>query len=170
VLARNELFFKWTLYGLAAAACILVQDALGQYLVIWGVIPFLYPLLAVIPAIYEGPVSGTAFSLAVGVVTDLLVPAPLPCFYTLVFPLCGLLAALLARYAVPQKALNVFLGAAIAFLLTDGFHCLLLWGRGQAAWKLGAWLMVRELCVTLPLAIPMTLLFRAVYRKVHIYD
>jgi hypothetical protein len=30
--------------------------------------------------------------------------------------------------------------------------------------------MIRELCVTAPLIVPVNLLFRAVFRKTHIYD
>ena len=39
-------------------------------------------------------------------------------------------------------------------------------GLGQSAWQAGGWLMVREFCVTAPLVIPVTILFRAVARKV----
>ena len=57
-----------------------------------------------------------------------------------------------------------------AFLLTDLFHCLLLWLRGQAAWAAGAWVFLRELCVSLPLLIPVVLLFSAVFRRTHLDD
>lgn len=170
MLARNETIFKWTLYAAAAALCLLVQSALLQRLEIWGVIPFLYPLLAAVPAAYEGPVSGTIFALVIGVVSDLGLPCPIPCLYTLVFPLVGLCAALLSRGALRAGVLCSLVSATIAFFLTDGFYCLLLWLNGKAAWRAGAFVSLREFLVTLPLTIPVTLLFRAVYRKTHIYD
>ena len=132
MIARNETILKWLLYAAATALCLLVQGGLLQRLEFWGVIPFLYPLLAAIPATYEGPLAGTIFSLVLGIVCDLLLPA-----------------------------------SAASFLLTDGFRCLLLWMRGSAAWRAGALLTLREFCVAAPFVIPLTLLYRSVYRKTH---
>lgn len=171
MLARNELIIKWSLYAAAALVCLFVQGALLQRISIWGVIPFLYPLLAVLPATCESPVSGTVFALCLGVVCDLLLPDLIPCLYTLIFPLVGLCSALLARSVLPAGYLCSLVGAAAAFLLLDGFRCFLLWAGGQGAWQAGGWLMVREFCVTAPLVIPVTALFRAVAHKVHgFYD
>lgn len=165
MIARNEIIFKWSLYAAATALCLLVQGGLLQRLVFWGVIPFLYPLLAAIPATYEGPLAGTVFALAVGLVCDLLLPGPIPCLYTLIFPLAGLCAGLLSQSWLPAGFLCSLVSAAAAFLLTDAFRCLLLWMRGSAAWRAGALLTVREFCVTAPLVIPLTLLYRAVFRR-----
>lgn len=170
MLARNEIIFKWVLYAMATLLCLLVQGAVFQRLTVWGVIPFLYPLLAVIPATYEGPVPGTVFALAVGVVCDLLLPESIPCFYTLTFPLAGLWGALLTQSLLPVGVFCSLAGSALAFLLTGGFHCLALWAVGKPAWEAGGWVTLREFCVTAPLVIPTTLLYRAVYRKTHIYD
>ncbi len=170
MLARNETIFKWSLYAAAAALCFLVQGCVLQAVSLWGVIPFLYPLVAAIPATYEGSLAGSIFALAVGVACDLLLPAPLPCFYTLVFPFVGLCGGLLAQSLLRAGFLCSLCAAAAAFLLTDGFHCLLLWSAGKAAWGTGASVMLREFCVTAVLTVPVTFLFRAVYRKTHIYD
>ena len=167
MIARNETILKWSLYAAATALCLLVQGGLLQRLVFWGVIPFLYPLLAAIPATYEGPLAGSIFALTVGMVCDLLLPGPMPCLYTLIFPLAGLCAGLLSQSWLPAGFLCSFVSAAAAFLLTDGFRCLLLWLRGSAAWRAGALLTLREFCVTAPLVIPLTLLYRAVFRKTH---
>ena len=80
MLARNETILKWALYAAATVLCLAVQEMFFQRFTLWGVIPFVYPLLAAIPAAYEGPVPGTVFALAVGVVCDLILPGPLPCF------------------------------------------------------------------------------------------
>ena len=167
MLARNETIFKWSLYAAAALLCLTVQGVLLQRLTLWGVIPFICPLLAAIPATWESPTAGTIFSLAVGVVCDLLLPAPIPCFYTLVFPRVGLLAALLSHSLLRAGFLCSLASTAIAFLLTDSFACFVLWSRGKAAWEAGAFLALREFCVTAPLAIPVSLLFRAVFRRTH---
>lgn len=170
MIARNETIFKWSLYAAAAALCLIVQGSLLQRLEIWGVIPFLYPLLAAIPATFEGPLAGSIFSLCVGLVCDLLLPAPIPCLCTLVFPLAGLCAGLLARSWLPAGFLCSLVSSAAAFLMLDSFRCLLLWMRGAAAWEAGAWVMVREFCVTALLVIPLTLLFRAVFRRTRFDD
>ena len=170
MLARNEVIIKWTLYALATALCFLLQGALLQRITIWGVIPFLYPMLAAVPATYEAPVPATIFALCAGVVCDVLLPGSIPCFYTLVFPVIGLCASLLAQGALPAGFFCSFVVTVIAFLLTDLFRCFLLWASGHAAWGAGSFLMLRETCVPLPLLFPVTVLYRAVYRKTHMYD
>lgn len=165
MLARNETIFKWFLYSAAAVLCLAVQGAFLQRITLWGVIPFVCPLLAAIPATWESPASGAVFALAVGVVCDLLLPGPIPCLYTLVFPLAGLCAGLLSQSWLPAGVLCSLVASAAAFLLLDGFHCFLLWSRGAAAWSAGASVMLREACVTAPLVIPVTLLYRAVFRR-----
>ena len=167
MIARNETIFKWLLYAAATALCFLLQGGLLQRLAFWGVIPFLYPLLAAIPATYEGPLAGTVFSLAVGVLCDLLLPGPIPCLHTMIFPLIGLCGGLLAESWLPAGFLCSLVSAAAAFALTDGFRCLILWMRGCAAWEAGAEVALREFCVTAPLIIPLTLLYRTVFRRTH---
>ena len=74
---RYAVIFKWTLYLLAALLCLTVQSA-AQHIRFLGVIPFLYPLLAVIPATMDSPGFGGAFALLMGVFCDLLLPESLP--------------------------------------------------------------------------------------------
>ena len=62
MLARNEVIMKWILYAAATALCLLIQGAVLQRVVIWGVIPFLYPMLAAIPATFEAPVPATVYA------------------------------------------------------------------------------------------------------------
>lgn len=170
MLARNETIFKWALYAAATALCFLVQGAVCQRITVWGVIPFVYPLLAAVPASYESPVSGTVFALAVGVVCDLLLPGSFPCFYTLLFPFAGLCASLLSQSLLPAGLLCSLTGSAAAFLMSGAFHGLLLWAAGKTAWSACASVTLREFCVTAPLIIPVTFLYRAVYRKTHLDD
>ena len=168
--SRNETIFKWVLYAAATALCFLAQAFLLQRITLWGVIPFLYPVVAAVAASYEGPVPGTIYALVLGVICDLLLPGPIPCFYTLIFPPVGLGAALISQSLRPAGVVCSLVASALAFLLTDGFHCLVLWATGKTAWAAGGWVMVREFCVTAALAIPVTLLFRAVFRRTHLDD
>ena len=59
MLARSATIIKWVLYALAGLACTVVQAAVLQRFTLWGVIPFLYPLIAALPATFEGPAAGT---------------------------------------------------------------------------------------------------------------
>ena len=170
MLARNEVIFKWSLDAAATALCFLLQGALFQRVTVWGVIPFVYPLLTAIPATYEAPAPAAVFALCVGVVCDALLPGAIPCFYTLVFPVIGLCASLLAQRVLPAGFFCSLAATLMAFCLTDLFRCFLLWVTGRGAWKAGLFLLLRELCITLPLSIPLTFLYRAVARKVHMYD
>lgn len=170
MLPRSATIIKWVLYALAGLACTVVQAAVLQRFTLWGVIPFLYPLIAALPATFEGPAAGTVYALAAGVLCDLLLPSPIPCFYTLIFPLVGLSAGLLSQSLIPAGYLCSAAASLPAYLLTGVFHCIVLWATGHAAWTAGLSVTLRELCVSLPWSLPMAWLFRKVYRRVHIDD
>ena len=170
MLARSATIIKWVLYALAGLACTVVQAAVLQRFTLWGVIPFLYPLIAALPATFEGPAAGTVYALAAGVLCDLRLPSPIPCFYTLIFPLVGLSAGLLSQSLIPAGYLCSAVASLPAYLLTGVFHCIVLWATGHAAWTAGLSVTLRELCVSLPWSLPMAWLFRKVYRRVHIDD
>ena len=132
--------------------------------------PFLYPVTAAVAASFEAPVPSTLYALVLGVVCDLLLPGVFPCFYTLTFPLVGLAAALISQSLLPAGFICSLAVSAAAFLLTGFVRCVLLWINGTPAWAAGGWILLRELCVTLPLALPVTFLFRAVFRRTHLDD
>ena len=170
MLARSATIFKWILYALAGLVWVVIQTAVLQRFSLWGVLPFLYPLIAALPATLEGPSAGAVYALCLGVVCDLLLPSPIPCFYTLIFPLVGLSAGLLSRSLLPAGFLCSAAAAIPAYLLTGLFHCIVLWATGHAAWGAGLFTALRELCVSIVWSIPMTWLFQKVYRRVHLDD
>ena len=170
MLARSATIFKWTLYTLAGLVWAVVQAAFLQRVTIWGVIPFLYPLIAARPATFEGPAAGTVYALACGVFCDLLLPSSIPCFYTLILPLVGLAAGLLSQSLIPAGYLCSAAAALPAYLLTGIFHCIVLWAQGHPAWGAAMSVTLRELCVSLLWSLPMTWLFRRVYLRVHVDD
>jgi len=101
LLARNETIFKWALYAGATAVFFLLQGAVLQRITLWGVIPFVFPILVAVLGMYEGPLPASVYALTVGVLCDLLLPASIPCFYTLIFPAAGLCAALISQSLPP---------------------------------------------------------------------
>ena len=170
MLARSATIFKWTLYTLAGLVWAVVQAAFLQRVTIWGVIPFLCPLIAALPATFEGPAAGTVYALACGVFCDLLLPSSIPCFYTLILPLVGLAAGLLSQSLIPAGYLCSAAAALPAYLLTGIFHCIVLWAQGHPAWGAAMSVTLRELCASLLWSLPMTWLFRRVYLRVHVDD
>ena len=167
---RQETVYKWGLYALVTLLCCAVQGAVLQYVSVLGVFPFLYPILAAVLATLEGPLPGAVYALALGLVCDLTISAPIPCFYTLIFPLVGLAAGLLSQSLIPAGYLCSAAAALPAYLLTGVFHCIVLWATGHAAWTAGMSVALRELCASLLWSLPMTWLFRKVFLRVHIDD
>ncbi len=168
--SRQETFFKWALYTGATAICLLIQGLVLQNMVVWGVFPFVYPILAATVSSLEGSINGTIYSLILGVVCDLTIPGSIPCFYTLIFPLVGLCGALLTRGVLSSGWLGAAVASIAAFLFTGLFHALILAMSGKAAWSGAALVCGKELAVSILLAIPIYVLFHAVYRKSHAND
>ena len=170
---RNTVIFKWALYLLAASLCLIAQ-VFAQQFTFLGVVPFLYPLLAVIPATVDSLGFGGAFALVAGLFCDLLIPESLPCFYTLSFTVSALIASFISHQLLPAGLLCSYAVSALAFAVNGFFHCFLFWTWGDPSpWKLGLYLTAREFFVTVPLVSPlMTLLFRLVadrtrYEELH---
>ena len=66
MLARNETIFKWALYAGATAVFFLLQGAVLQRITLWGVIPFVFPILVAVLGMYEGPLPASVYALTVG--------------------------------------------------------------------------------------------------------
>ncbi len=162
---RQETIHKWGLYALLTLFCCAWQGAVLQYVRLGGVFPFVYPILAAIFSTLEGPISGMIYSLALGVVCDLTISAPIPCFYTLVFPLAGLLAGILARSVLSSGFLSALVTSMAAFVLTGAFHGLIFMFASRPAWGQTAIVCAKELAVSLPWALPVYFLFRRVWRR-----
>ena len=88
---------KWTAYGAACLLLLFAHALTLSHLRVWGIAPFLPPLLPAVLASMEDRLEGFVFALAFGALCDLALTAPLPCLYTIAFPLTALLAALIAR-------------------------------------------------------------------------
>ena len=97
MLGRTEILFKWLLYAAGVLICWMLHGVALQFLNIFGVMPFIFPMLAAVIAMYEGPFSGSICALVLGVICDVTIAAPIPCFYTLIFPIIGMLAGLISK-------------------------------------------------------------------------
>ncbi|BAL01832.1 hypothetical protein OBV_46330 [Oscillibacter valericigenes Sjm18-20] len=162
---RQETIYKWGLYALVTLLCCVWQGLVLQYVKVMGVFPFVYPILAAVLSTLEGPLSGMIYSLALGVVCDLTISAPIPCFYTLIFPLAGLLAGMLARSVLSSGFLSALVTSVAAFLLTGIFHGLIFVFTSHTAWAETAFVCGRELIISIPWALPVYFLFRLVWHR-----
>lgn len=167
---RNETIARWLLYTLATAAFCLAQPLLLRHLSLWGVFPFLYPVLPAVLADQEGPFTGTAYGLFLGVLCDLTLSGPIPCFYTLLFPLVGLLGGLIAEGLVSAGIWCALASGAAAFALVDAGRIALLALEGLSNPGGAALLAVQEMLLTLPFVVPVHLLFSAIHKKCQFGD
>lgn len=170
MLARNETIFKWALYAGATAVFFLLQGAVLQRITLWGVIPFVFPILVAVLGMYEGPLPASVYALTVGVLCDLLLPASIPCFYTLIFPAAGLCAG--ADLPEPAAGGLSLWGGHLRALLSPYRRLSLCRavGRGESRLGCGAQVFLREVCVSILLVVPVVLLFSAVFRRTHLDD
>ena len=171
MLGRTEILFKWLLYAAGVLICWMLHGVALQFLDIFGVMPFIFPMLAAVIAMYEGPLSGGISALVLGIACDLTIAVPIPCFYTLIFPIIGMLAGLISKNWIPMSFWCAFLLSLLAFLLTDGFHCLLLALTGSSHAMPAAFsLALRETAASLPFLVPVYFVFRRIYEICHVYD
>lgn len=171
MLGRTEIIFKWLLYAAGVLICWILHGVALQFLNIFGVMPFIFPMLAAVIAMYEGPFSGSICALVMGILCDLTISVPIPCFYTLVFPIIGMLAGLISKNWLPMSFWCAAILSLLAFTLTDSFHFLLLVlkGGGHAA-QAAIDLACRETGASMPFLIPVYFVFRRIYEICHVYD
>ena len=134
---------KWTAYALACLLLLFGHELTLAHLRVWGIAPFLPPLLPAVLASMEDRLEGVVFALT----------APLPCLYTIAFPLTALLAALIARSVLQPGILCSLAVSTAAFVLVDLITAVTLLAGGRAELSAIALRAVQELALSLPLLI-----------------
>jgi rod shape-determining protein MreD len=167
LIGRSETFIRWALFGAVTLLLLLLQGFVLQFVTIWGVMPFLYPVLVAVLAMWEGSVPGAVYGLVLGLLCDLTLPGPIPCLYTLIFPLVGLFAAVLSKSWLPAGFWCSLVVSVLAFVLTDAAHVVLLAARGHAAWSAAALTAGKETLATLLFVPVVYLVFRSIHRLCH---
>ena len=149
-MAKREVLFKWTAYSLCAAVLLFLRTLIPGILTVWGVLPFLPPILLTCVASLEEMRPAAIFGLIFGVFCDLTLSAPLPCLYTLAFTLSALLTAYLASAVFQNYFLRALSGTVLTFLITDLLCMLALAFSGDTAFLPMLSLAAREMAVSLP--------------------
>lgn len=165
-LNQRDMFFKWLYYAGASLLLVLVQSLVLNRICVWGVHPFLPPLIAAITAMLEGPGEGAAFAGVFGLLCDLTMPGIIPCFYTLAFLAAALLAAVIAKRFLSQGFLCAVLCAGLSLLVTDLLRTLLLTFRQGVELTAALSLTGREAAVTVVLSPLVYLLLRSVHNRI----
>ena len=150
-MAKREDWFKWTAYALFDVLLLFLRALVPDTLTLWGVTPFLPPVLLTCVASLEEMRSAATFGLAFGVFCDLTLSPPFPCLYTLAFTLSALLTAYLSAKVFQNYFLRAFSGTVLTFFITDLLCMLALAFSAGAAFLPMLSLAARETAASLPL-------------------
>ena len=149
-MSNREITFKWAAYALCTVLLLFLHSLLLGGVRIWGVLPFLPPILLVCVASLEEMRSAAIFGLVFGVFCDLTLSAPFPCLYTLAFTLSALLTAYLSAKVFQNYFLRALSGVILTFFITDFLCMFALAFSGDAVFLPMLSLAARETAVSLP--------------------
>lgn len=156
---------KWTFYALATLLLCFFKRVLLGSVSVWGVLPFLPPVLLAVMASFEQPKAAVLSGIVFGALCDLVLPASLPCLYTLAFTAAALLISTLLSNLLQQGFARALLATVLAFLVTDLLQALALLPRsGMSALLPMLHLFAKETALSCLLLLPSYPLLRAVHR------
>lgn len=150
-MGRRDFVFKWLFYALTALGFVLVQVFGLVHIRIWGVHPFLFPVLVSTVAALESAHESAVFALAAGAVLDVTMPGMIPCFYTVAFLVVFFLARVLSAKVLSQPFFCCMLCGVLSIVCTDLLQMLFLNSSVSFSVRAALLLMGKELLLTLPL-------------------
>jgi len=163
MLPKSYIITKWTVYGLATLGLAALQHLVLDHVSLWGVTPFLFPMLCALVASYEGLQRGSKFSLVMGLLCDLIILGPFDGFYTVTFTLIGILAGLIGENLLSPGWLCGFTVSGMSLVLVNVARLLIYLLSGA----LSPLLMGRIALVEILITLPMLLACLPVYRAIH---
>ncbi len=163
---QRDLFFKWLFYSATALLFLLIQGLILNRLSLWGYThPFLPPLLAIMPSTLENRDESVLFAVVFGFFSDLLMPGPVPGFYTVVFLAAAVLCGLIAGRLLMPGFLCAVVCSAIGLLTCSLMYILTALSHPSIALPDALRLMGRELLLTLPFSPAIFWLDRKIYLR-----
>lgn len=147
----RDLGIKWSVYALALALLLFLHAMTTARLRVWGVVPFLPPLLLAVVASMEERLESAVFGLVLGVLCDLALTAPVPWLYTVSFTAAALLVSLIAHSVLQPCFLCSLVSSAVTFALIDLILAAVLLLAGHASLTAILDRALRELLLSLPL-------------------
>lgn len=165
MLPKSYLVFKWTIYSLATLLLFALQYLLLNHVHVFGITPFLYPMLPAVLSSYEGLRRGSVFSLALGLVCDLLLVGPFEGFYTISFVLVALIAALIAENLLSPGFLCGLAVSAMGLVLTGLLRIAVMLLSGGRYPALMLQILAGETLLSLPALVVILPLYRVIHRR-----
>ena len=162
---KRYIVLKWLSYGGATAVLLLIQTGVFHHIRLWGVVPFLAPMVVGVAASFEEGIPSSLFALVFGVLCDLGGATPVMGFFTFLFPLAALTASFLAENLFSPGFPCSLVSSFFCYLIVAGVRIILFLIDGET----GVWdmwyLARREFFVSLPLLAVVFPLFRWVHRR-----
>ncbi len=149
MITRREAALKWAVTAACAMALFFLHSLTLSHLDLWGVTPFLPPILIAVLCSIENDLPSIIFSLIFGVLCDLALGGLFPCLYTVTFFLSALLILVLGHSVLQPGFFCALISAAVTFLLVAVFSSAVLLYAGSATLGACASLFARELFASL---------------------
>ncbi len=161
---KKALITKWVLYSAALILFILLQQVLNALPAVWGVSPFLMPIIVALVAALEGPVPGTIFGICIGFFCDLIGGGIFSGIYTISFFCIALAISIISKDWVMHNIFGSLIYALISFFILDVFQTLFLLLFKGAELMVILSLAGREIAISILFTIPVFFLYNYLHR------
>lgn len=163
-MTRQDYMIKWTVYSLALLPILCLECYVLNRFPVFGVTPLLLPLVPVIVAVFEGPLAGAGFGLAVGILADSIYPG-FAGGMIIGLTFIGMGAGLLSRYVLHQNFLGCLICSFLALATLDIPRVLFHLISGDAALSVLLSVAIREILWSLVFTPLLFFLFRGIHRR-----
>ena len=164
MITQREKALKWSVTFLCALMLAFLHSLTFSRLSLWGVAPFLPPIIIAAVCSIENDLGSIIFSLIFGILCDLSLGGLFPCLYTVSFFLCALLILILGHSVLQPGFFCALISAVVAFFLPALFSAVVLLSAGNASFAACVSLFLRELLVSLPLLLLCFTVFHALHK------
>ncbi|WP_337491401.1 hypothetical protein [Vescimonas sp.] len=148
---HRDYVYKWLSYTLVSLLFILVQCFGLVHLRVWGVHPFIFPVLVSTVAALETAHESAIYTLALGLLMDLTMPGVLPCFYTVAFLVVFVATQLLSAKVLSWPFFCCMLCGVLSMVCCSGLSTLFLQAKVDFTPLSALMLLGKELLLTAPL-------------------
>lgn len=124
-MTRHDYAIKWLFYSLATLLLLIVQSFILNHITLWGIHPFILPIIVALATMREGS-EGLIFSFAFGLLTDLTVTAPIPCFYMLAFLVVSIVTMIIVKRLIVPGFFCALITSLSSIILCDLLQILFL--------------------------------------------
>lgn len=165
MMTSRTLTLKWFLFASATLLVALLDALAFSRISVFGFSPFVFPVMAALAASFEGPLQGSVYAMALGVLCDVTFTAPLPCVYTVSFTLCALAAAALSESVLRPGLLCSAVVSALSLFITASLCALILFFRRDADPSALFGTVLHEVVLSLPAVFLIHPLFSWIHKK-----